>query len=95
MTQDNFLYQLDDQVSIYFEDKLEKLPKPDQQNKEHKYRCTTLAEKNRKNTVAWQIDSREKLFIEMDRNSDGVLKIILDMCIIYTKHLNGVNNVDK
>ena len=31
----------------------------------------------------------------MDRNPDGVLKIILDMCIIYTEYLNQANNADK
>ena len=54
-----------------------------------------LAEKDRKTTAAWQIDSREKLFIEIDGNPDEVLKMILDIRTIYTKYLNQANNADK
>ena len=96
MAQDNSSSPLDNQsyqtkkqsASVYFENELEKLPEPDWQNKKRKYRRTILAEESQKNTAAWQIDSQEKLFIEMDRNSDGVLKMILDMRTIYTKYLN-------
>ena len=31
----------------------------------------------------------------MDRNSDGVLKMILDMHTIYTKYLNQANNANN
>ena len=31
----------------------------------------------------------------MDRNPNGVLKMILDMRTIYTKYLNQANKVDK
>ena len=31
----------------------------------------------------------------MDRNSNGVLKMILDMRTIYIKYLNQTNNADK
>ena len=31
----------------------------------------------------------------MDRNPNGVLKMILDMRTIYTKYLNQANNADK
>lgn len=41
-----------------------------------------------KKTAAWQIDSQEKLFTEMDRSFDGVLTMIFDIHIIYTKYLN-------
>ena len=54
-----------------------------------------LTKKNHKNITAWQINSQEKLFIEMDKNLDGVLKIILDMHIIYTKYLNQAYNANK
>ena len=103
MARDNSSSQLDDQshqtkersTSVHFEDELEKLPEPDWQNEERKYRRTTLAEEDRKNTAAWRIDSQEKLFTEMDRNSDRVLKMILDMHTIYTKYLNQANNANK
>ena len=103
MARDNSSSQLDDQshqtkersTSVHFEDELEKSPEPDWRNKERKYRRPTLVEKDRENTAAWQIDSQEKLFTEMDRNPDGVLKMILDMRTIYTKYLNQANNADK
>ena len=53
-----------------------------------------LIQKNYNNSIAWQIDSQEKLMIEMDRNSDGVLSTILDMRKTYTKYLNQTNKVD-
>ena len=31
----------------------------------------------------------------MDKDLDGVLKMILDMNTIYTKYLNQANNADK
>lgn len=80
---------------VHFVDKLEKLPELDWQNKKRKHRRTTLTEENRKNTIIWQIDSWEKLFTEIDRNSDRILKIILDIPTIYTKYLNQANNADK
>ena len=103
MTRDNSSSQLDNQshqsnkqsTNVYFEDEPEKLPEPDWRNKERKYRHITLVEENRKNTAAWQINSQEKLLIEMNRNPDTVLKMILDMCTIYTKYLNMANNADK
>ena len=60
MARDNSSSQLDDQshqtkeqsASIHFEDELEELPEPDWRNKKRKYRRTTLAEKDRENTVA-------------------------------------------
>ena len=103
MARDNSSSQLDDQsdqtkkrtASVHFEDELEKSPEPDWRNEERKHRRTTLAEDDRENTAAWQIDSREKLFTEMDRNPDGVLKMILDMRTIYTEYLDQANNADK
>ena len=47
------------------------------------------------NTAIWQIDSQEKLFTKIDKNLDGVLKMILNMRTIYIKYLNQVNNADK
>ena len=54
-----------------------------------------LAEEDRENTAAWQINSQEKLFTEIDKNPDGVLKMILDICNIYIKYLNQANNANK
>ncbi len=71
------------------------MPEPDWQNKKHKYRRTRLAKNNCENTIDWQIDSQEKLFTTIDRKPDGVLKMILDICIIYTKYLDQANNADK
>ena len=96
MARDNLLFQLDNQshqtkkqsTNVYFEDELEKLPEPNWQNKKHKYKRITLAKDNRGNTAAWQINSQEKLFIEIDRNLDGVLNMILDMRTIYIQYLN-------
>ena len=103
MARDNSSSQLDDQshqtkersASVYFEDELEKSLEPDWRNEERKHRHTTLAEDDRENTAAWRIDSREKLFTEMDRNHDGVLKMILDMRTIYTEYLDQANNADE
>ena len=73
MVWDNFISQLDDQnyqtkrqsASVYFKNELEKLLKPDWQNKECKHRRTTmLMEQDHENIAAWQIDNQEKLFIE-------------------------------
>ena len=75
-------------ASVYFENELEKLPEPDWQNKERKYKCTTFAKKNYENTVAWQINNQEKLFTEINKNPNGVLKMIFDMRTIYTKYIN-------
>ena len=49
---------------------------------------TTFAEKDCKNAAIWQIDSQKNLFIEMNKNPNEVLKMILDMRTIYTKYLN-------
>ena len=96
MARDNFSSQLDDHshqtkeqfTSVHFEDETKILPEPDWRNKERKHRHATLAEEDRDNTAAWQINSREKLLTEMDKDPDGVLTIILDMRNIYTKYLN-------
>ena len=82
-------------ASIHFNDKLENLPKPDWQNKEHKHRCTILVKKDCNNTIAWRIDSQEKLLPEMNKDPDEVLIIILDICNIYTLYLNQVTYADK
>ncbi len=47
-----------------------------------------LAEDNHKNTATWQINSQEILFTKIDRNPNRILKMILDMRIIYTKYLD-------
>ena len=96
MAQDNSLSQLDNyshqtkerSTSVHFEDEIEILPESDWWDKERKHRRTTLAEEDCDNIATWQIDSREKLLIEMDKDPDGVLTMILDMRNIYTKYLN-------
>ena len=103
MTQDNSSSQLDDyshqtkeqSTSIDFKDETEILPEPDWQNKEHKYRRATLAEKDCNYTAVWQINSQEKLLTEMDKDPNRVLTIILDMRNIYTKYLNQANHANK
>ena len=71
------------------------MPKSDWRNKKRKYGRTTFAEEDLKNTTAWLIDSQKKLFTEMNRNPDGVLKMILDMHTIYIEYLNQANNANK
>ena len=96
MVQDNSSFQLNNQsyytknwsASVYFEYELEKLPEPDWTNKKRKYRCLMLIKEDHKNTTAWQIESWEKLFIEIDRNPNRVMKIIVNMRTIYIKYLN-------
>lgn len=71
------------------------MPELDWQNKKHKYKHTTLTEKNSKNTVVWQINNSKKLNTKMDKNPNRVLTIILDMHTIYTKYLNETNHMNK
>ena len=47
-----------------------------------------LAEKDRDSTVVWQINSQKKLLTEMNKDSNRVLTMILNMRIIHTKYLN-------
>lgn len=54
-----------------------------------------LGKENYMNITTWQIDSQEKLLIEITRELDGVLKMILNICTIYTKYLNQPKNADK
>ncbi len=103
MARDNSLSQLDDEshqmkgqsASIYFDDKPENSPVSDWRNEERKHRRAMLAEENRDNTAAWQIDSQEKLVTEIDKDPDEVFTMILDMRNIYTKYLNQANHADK
>ena len=67
----------------------------DWRNKKRKHKRATFAEKDCDNTAAWQIDSREKLLTEMDKNPDEVLTMILDIRNIYTKYLNQANHANK
>ena len=73
----------------------DKLLEPDWRNEERKTRRNMLAQKDRNNTAAWRIDSREKLLTEIDKDPDGVLAMVLDMRAIYTKYLNQANEVDE
>lgn len=47
-----------------------------------------LAEKDCNHIAACQIGNPEKLLIEMDKNLNEILTIILDMHIIYIKYIN-------
>ena len=103
MARDNSSSQLDDHshqtkersTSVHFEDEIEISPEPDWRNKKRKHRHTMLAEEDRNNTVAWRIDSREKLLTEMDKDPNGVLTMILDMRNIYIEYLNQANHADE
>ena len=103
MARDNSSSQLDDHshqtkkrsTSVHLDNETEILPESDWQNEERKHRRATLAEEDCDNTAAWQIDSREKLLTEMDKDPDGVLTMILDMRNIYTKYLNQANHANK
>lgn len=46
-----------------------------------------FVEKNHKNIVVQLMNSPIKLFIEIYKNIDEVLKTIFDICIIYIKYL--------
>ncbi len=103
MARDNSSSQLDNKsqqtkgrsASVHFDDEPENLPVPDWQNEERKHRRATFAEEDRNNTTAWQINSREKLLTEMDKDPNRVLMMILDMCNIYTEYLNQANHADE
>ena len=103
MARDNSSSQLNDHshqtkersTSVHFEDETKISPEPDWRNKERKHRRATLAEEDRDNTAAWQIDSREKLLTEIDKDPDGILTMILDMRNIYTEYLNQANHANE
>ncbi len=103
MAWDNSLFQLNNEshqtkrwsTSIHFDEESENLLVLDWQNKECKHRRVTLAEENGNNITTWQINSQEKLLTELDKDSDRVLMMILDMYNIYTKYLNQANHADE
>lgn len=64
------------------------MPVSDWQNEERKHKCAIFAKKDDNHTTAWQIDSREKLLIEINKDPEEVLTIILDLRNIYTTYLN-------
>lgn len=96
MAWDNSLSQLDNpshemkkwSASIYFKDKPKRLIEWDWQNIKRNNRHTMPTKKYCKNTVAWQIDTQEKLSTKIYRNSDKILKMILDMRTINTGYLD-------
>lgn len=47
-----------------------------------------LAQERDTNVTAWQIDSLERLLIEIEKDLKGILSMILDMQSIYTEYLN-------
>ena len=103
MARDNSLTQQDDQnhqqrrtpTSVHFEDELEKSPDPGRRHEETKRRRSALIQEDHDNSAAWQIDSREKLMTEIDRDPDGVLSMILDMRKTYTEYLDQANEADN
>lgn len=54
-----------------------------------------FTEKKRENITTWQFNNLERLLIKIDRNLNRVLKMILDIQIIYIEYLNQANNADK
>lgn len=55
-----------------------------------------FAQKNCNDTTAWQIDSQEKLFIEIDRTSDELQIIILNsIYIISIEYVNEAKDANK
>ena len=54
-----------------------------------------LIQEDHDNSVAWQIDSREKLMTEIDRDPNGVLSMILDKRKSYTEYLDPANKADN
>ena len=103
MAQDNSSFQLHNlshqtkkwSTSVQFEDETEILPEPDWQNEKCKHKRATITKEDRNNTAAWQIDSREKLLTEIDKDPDEVLTMILDMRNIYTEYLNQANHAHE
>lgn len=87
MAWDNSPSQLDNKshqikklfIYVQFNDEPENLLLTDWWKKERKYRRITFVEKVCENTVDWQNDSWEKLLIEINKNPDRFLIIILDM----------------
>ena len=103
MAQDNSSSQLDNEshqkkrqsINVRYDNELKNLSKLYWQNKECKYRYAMLTEKDCDITATWQIDSRERLLIEINKDSNGILTIILDMRNIYIKYLNQANYTNK
>lgn len=54
-----------------------------------------FAQKDCNNTTTQQINNPEKLLTKIDKNSNKILVMYLDMYIIYIKYLNQVNKVAK
>lgn len=102
MTQDNFSFQIDNKryltkeesVSVYLQDELRKLPESNWQNKKHKHRWNILTKEEYKSIIIWLMSNSEKLFPEIDENSNAIIKMIFDIHIIYIKYLNKANNID-
>ncbi len=75
-------------TSVYFEDKSEKSPDSDWRYEKTKHRHSLFIQKDHDNSAGWQIDSREKLMSEINRDPDEVLSMILDIQKIYIKYLD-------
>ena len=66
-------------ISDHFKNNLKKLPDPDLQYKETKHKHSALIQKDDYNSAAWQIDSQEKLMIEMYKDPNMVLSVVLNI----------------
>ena len=83
-------------MNVHFDDVSEKSLEQDWQHEGTKYKRSILAqEKEHKNAADWQIDSLEKLLVEIEKDDKGVLSIILDIRSIYPKYLNKANKANK
>lgn len=82
-------------MSIYFEDKSEKSPDLDWRYKEIKHRNSALIQEDYNNSATWQINNQEKMMIEIYKDLDRILSMILDMRKSYKKYLDQANKIDN
>lgn len=76
-------------------DKPENLLRSNWQNEECHHRHKMQIGNNRSNTATWAINIQAKLFIEINKDPDRVLTMIVDMRNIYTKYMNQSNHVNN
>ena len=82
--------------NVHFDDVSEKSAEQDWQHEGIKCKRGTLAQKQEHNkAAAWQIDSLERLLVEIEEDPKGVLYMILDMRSIHTKYLNKAIKANK
>lgn len=82
-------------MSVHFDDSSKISPNLDRQNEKTKYKRIIFAQEDHENFVALQIDSQEKFMNDIDKDSDKVLSMILDIQKIYTESLDKANKADN